>query len=230
MTRFLFGDLLWRAIERRAKAARRTKAAIAYVTRIHPLAFRAGDLLVVDATDGAIACGRTSAAVLSKLHRKGVQIYNHKGLHAKCIILDSVLFTSSANLSTSSIDALLEAGIETDSPNSVSEAAGMVERLRKSSTAIDSAFIKRIKRIKVDPHFGGERSIARTVSTRYRPALTWLLGVHDIEEPTDPVEINRINKGTGKQSSVSPTRRVGPHGYECRTQQRSGARLGRVTI
>src|SRR5450759_87169 len=157
MTRFLFGDLLWRTIERRAKTARRTKAAIAYVTRTRPLNFKAGDLLVVDATDGAIACGRTSAAVFSKLHRSGVLLYSHEGLHAKCIILDSVLFTSSANLSSSSIDALLAAGIETDSPNSVSEAVGMIERLLKTSTTIDSAFIKRSKRIKVDPHVGGER-------------------------------------------------------------------------
>lgn len=231
MTRFLFGDLLWRAIERRAKTARRTKAAIAYVTRTHPLTFRSGDLLVVDATDGAIACGRTSAAVLSKLHRIGVQLYSHDGLHAKCIILDSVLFTSSANLSSSSIDALFEAGIETDSPNSVSEAVGMIERLVKTSTEIDSAFIKRIKRIKVDPHFGGEKSIARTVSRRHRPALTWLIGVHDVEEPTDPVEINRINRGTETAEQRISHEKSGtgwirlPHTAKLRSKARQGDNL-----
>ena len=58
MTRFLFGDLLWKEIARKAKKARRTKAAIAYVTKASPLALKKGDVLVVDASDGAIVVKR----------------------------------------------------------------------------------------------------------------------------------------------------------------------------
>jgi hypothetical protein len=195
MTRFLFGDLLWPTIEGQAKKAQSTRAAIAYVTRVPPLRFRSGDLLIVDATDDAIASGRTAAMVLSKLNRMGVRLFSHAGLHAKCVVVDSVLFTSSANLSSKSVDDLLEAGIQTDSPNSVSEAVALLERLTKRSTKIDNAFIDRIKRIKVKRSPGGERSTARKVSKDQRQAVTWLVGVHDIDEPTDPDELKRIEEG-----------------------------------
>jgi hypothetical protein len=199
MTRFLFGDLLWNTIERHAKSAHRTKAAIAYVTRDLPLKFKKGDLLIVDATDGAIASGRTSASVLGALSRKGVRLYSHAALHAKFVTLDSVLFTSSANLSASSVNDLLEAGIQTDSPNSVSEAAALLERLIRSSLLVGPAFLSRIKRIPVLRHFsGGAKSKIRSVSGRHRPPVTWLIGVHDIEETSDPAELKRIERGTKK--------------------------------
>src|ERR1039457_5451406 len=109
MTRFLFGNLLWRTIEREAKSAHRTKAAIAYVTRNLPLRFKAGDVLIVDST-----------------------------------------------------------------------------------------FLKRIRRIPVTTHLSGAKSIVRSLPKGYRRRLTWLIGVHDIEEPTDPAELRRIEKGTDK--------------------------------
>lgn len=206
MTRFLFGGLLWSAIEREAESARRTKAAIAYVTKELPLRFKAGDVLITDATDGAIASGRTSASVLGRLHRKKVLMYSHPGLHAKLVIFDSMLFASSANLSDSSTDGLLEAGIQTDSPNSVSEAAALVERLISNSDLINSAFIKRIKRIPVKQGFKGSTSSIAKLSKRRRP-LTWLIGVHDIEQPSDPAEIRRVEKGTAKaETRVSDNR------------------------
>jgi PLD-like domain len=198
MTRFLFGALLWDTIERHAKSAHRRKAAIAYVTKAQPIGFKSGDLLIVDATDKAVGSGQTSAAVLAGLHRKGVRLYCHVGLHAKFLIIDSVLFASSANLSASSTDDLLEAGIQTDSPNSISEAAALLDRLVRSSTPIDDKFLKRIKLIPVTRHFSAGKSAVRAVSKRQRPPLTWLIGVHDIEEATDTAELKRIEKGKEK--------------------------------
>src|SRR5690349_17850790 len=99
MTRFLYGDVLWKTIKGRCKKAKRTKAAVAYVTKPTALSLKAGDILVVDASDGAIAAGGTSASVLTRLHRKGVALFSHNGLHAKVIVADAVLFSSSANLS-----------------------------------------------------------------------------------------------------------------------------------
>jgi hypothetical protein len=96
-------NFLWKFIEREAKSARRTKAVIAYVTKELSLRFKAGDVLIADATDGAIASGRTSASILRRLHGKKVSLYSHSGLHAKFVIFDSVLFASSANLSDSSL-------------------------------------------------------------------------------------------------------------------------------
>ena len=198
MTRFLFGDLLWKQIAKRAKKARRKKAAIAYVTKASPLALKRGDVLVVDASDGAIASGQTSAAVLSSLLKKGVSLYSHNGLHAKVVIADSVLFSSSANLSESSVSKLLEAGIETDNPNTVSGAVGMIEKLIETSTMIAPAFIARIMQIEVKKHFGGSKSKAVATAKGHRDPVTWLLGVHTVDDPKNPEELHRIERGTAK--------------------------------
>jgi hypothetical protein len=71
MTRFLYGDLLWTTIKSRAKKAKRIKAAVAYVTKSALLALNEDDALVVDATNGAVASGRTSAATLLLISQKG---------------------------------------------------------------------------------------------------------------------------------------------------------------
>jgi phosphatidylserine/phosphatidylglycerophosphate/cardiolipin synthase-like enzyme len=195
MIRFLFGDLLWKEIARKAKRARRTKAAIAYVTKASPLALKKGDVLVVDASDGAIASGQTSAAVLAALLNRGVSLKSHNGLHAKVVIGDSILFSSSANLSESSVSRLLEAGIETDNPNTVSGAVGMVEKLMEASVIVDPAFIARIKKIKVERRFGGGKSKAVATGKSHRDPVTWLLGVRTIDDPTNPEEMRRIKRG-----------------------------------
>lgn len=117
MIRFLHGDSLWRLIKAETKNAKTIKVVIAYVSKGAALIFKPGDLLIVDASDVAIAGGQTSAKVLADLHMKSVLVYSHRGLHAKLVIADSVLFSSSANLSESSETKLLEAGIRTDSPN-----------------------------------------------------------------------------------------------------------------
>jgi hypothetical protein len=198
MTRFLYGDLLWKTIATRSKHANRTKAAIAYVTTLSTLSLKAGDLLIVDATDGAIGSGQTSARVLGTLFKEGVQIFSHSGLHAKVVIADAVLFASSANLSTSSVTRLLEAGIETDNPNTVSAAMGMIEKLVETSVRIDSEFIARIKKIEVKKHFGGAKSKAKATAKGHRDPVTWLLGIHSVDEPKNPAELSRIEHGAAK--------------------------------
>lgn len=192
MTRFLYGELLWKTITARAKKAKRTKAAIAYVTRLEELYFKSGDVLVVDATDGAIASGQTSAAVLAKLLKKGVRLFSHAGLHAKIVLVDSVLFASSANLSESSVNKLFEAGLETDHPNAVSGAAGLIESLIPKSAPIAAKFIIRIKKIDVTRrHFVGKKSNARTAPKHHREPVTWLWGMHPNDDPKDPEELKR---------------------------------------
>jgi phosphatidylserine/phosphatidylglycerophosphate/cardiolipin synthase-like enzyme len=189
MTRFLFGDLLWKAIASRAKKAHRKKAAIAYVTKEGPLSFKPGDVLIVDASDKAISFGETSAAVMGTLLKRGVRLYSHIGLHSKIVIVDSVLFASSANLSESSLSRLFEAGIETDNPNAVSGAVGMVERLCAKSVPIDAKFVARISKIVVVKGSGATKSSVRTTPRGHREPVTWLMGIHDIEEPKDPDEL-----------------------------------------
>lgn len=195
MTRFLYGDLLWGAITRRVKKAHRTRAAIAYVTTSAPLPLKSADILIVDASNGAIASGQTSAKTLTSFRNKGVELYSHVGLHAKVVVADSVLFASSANVSDSSLSRLLEAGIETDHPNAVSGAVGLIERLVNESVSINESFISRIKKIKVVKHFGGGKSKLRRSAKSHRTSVTWLLGIHNIDDPKDPEELHRIETG-----------------------------------
>jgi hypothetical protein len=198
MIRFLYGDLLWKELGRHAKKASRIKAAIAYATNIGSVAFRPGDVLIVDATNRTVAMGATSAVLLGQLLLRGVKLYCHPGLHSKTIIADDMLFASSANLSDSSVNRLFEAGIQTDSPNAVSSASGMIERLIEKSTEIDAKFIARIKKIRVVRTSDRVRSRARSTPEKYRDPITWLLGVHEIDEPTNIEELKRIETGRAK--------------------------------
>ena len=202
MTRFLFGERLWKEITARTRTAFRTRAAIAYVTKPALLPLKSGDVLVVDATEGAIATAQTSAILLSELYAMGVSLYSHQGLHAKVVIADSFLFSSSANLSESSVSRLLEAGIETDNPNSVSAANGMIETLKETSEAIDSAVLERIRRIRVEKRFKRGISEARAADRRFRDSVTWLLGIQTIDYPTGDEELKRIGNSIKKAEAL----------------------------
>ncbi|HEV2381596.1 MAG TPA: hypothetical protein VG206_17610 [Terriglobia bacterium] len=222
MTRFLHGNQLWNSIRRRARAARRKRVAIAYFTRATDLGLKAGDVLIVDASDGAIASGQTSASVLATLRRKGVELYSHNGLHAKIVIADHVLFASSANASESSFSRLLDAGVETDSPNAVAGAIGLIQTLVERSVPIDKAFISRIKRIKVLMHFSAGKSKVRAEPSRQREPITWLVGVHDIDLPTNPAELRRIESGEAKAEEFLTNSKSGVSWIRYGRKQRIG--------
>ena len=165
------------------------------MTKEGPFSFKQDDVLIVDASDKAVGFGETSAAVLGMLLKRGVRLYSHTGLHAKTVIIDSVLIASSANLSESSISKLFEAGIETDNPNSVSGAVGMIESLIAKSVIVDTDFIDRIKNIVVLKAGNAPKSSGRLIVKGYRDPTTWLVGIHDIEEPRNPEELGRIEVG-----------------------------------
>ena len=67
MQKVLSSDI-WKEIGKRAKAADRRKAAVAYVTK-DQIGFQTGDVLVVDASRNAVASGQTSAPLLRELNQ-----------------------------------------------------------------------------------------------------------------------------------------------------------------
>ena len=115
MTRFLYADEVWEEITKAVLESSRTRAAVAYVTQIEALPLKSGDVLVADASDLAIASGQTSANAIETLV-DGCHCRLSRGLHAKVVIADSTLFTSSANASGSSLNALFEAALKSDNP------------------------------------------------------------------------------------------------------------------
>ena len=85
MQKILSKDL-WPVIRELAEKAEQRKAAIAYVTQ-DLVGFRKSDVLIVDASDNAIACGETDARLLLKLVNKGVRLHNCADLHAKVLVV-----------------------------------------------------------------------------------------------------------------------------------------------
>lgn len=84
---------------------------IAYVTRLPRGMFRRGDVLICDASRMAVSSGETDPGVLMRLIGRGVKVYSHKALHAKCAVFNDVVLTGSANLSESSADRMCELSV-----------------------------------------------------------------------------------------------------------------------
>jgi hypothetical protein len=191
MINFLSTDL-WPSIVATSQAAKRRSAAIAYLT-VDQLGFSDGDVLVVDASDGAIASGQTVAEVIRQMFERGVELYSYDRLHAKFAVFDRVVYVSSANISKSSMKDLFEAGIATDDPSVRSEAIVAIERLKREALRIDERFLLRIERIAVKKRPLPKRSSKR-IKTDTRKRQTWLLGVRSIGEPRDKATQERISK------------------------------------
>src|ERR1700723_260200 len=102
MQKILSKDL-WPVIRELAEKAVQRKAAIAYVTQ-DLVGFRKSDVLIVDASDNAIACGETDARLLRKLVNKGVRLYNCADLHAKVLVVGESAIIGSGNMSNSSAE------------------------------------------------------------------------------------------------------------------------------
>jgi hypothetical protein len=145
----LLTDNIWKAVAPIARACNRRIAAVAYVSAGNHLRFKAGDTLVCDASDSAVACGETSATVLAGLSKKRVHLYSRAGLHAKVVVIGSKALIGSTNLSDASATRLREAALLTARPTVVSQAKVFVHLVKNEAREIDPKFLARILKIKV---------------------------------------------------------------------------------
>lgn len=76
-------------------------AAVAYVGRNAPeiLPLRAGDVIVVNGSDNAVASGATDPRAIAEYLASGVRVVNHPWLHAKVYVAGTTAIVGSANLS-----------------------------------------------------------------------------------------------------------------------------------
>ncbi|MGC4033097.1 MAG: hypothetical protein QM754_15445 [Tepidisphaeraceae bacterium] len=153
MTRLLTKEL-WAEIDAVAKTKSAKRAAIAYVSSDRHLSFGKGDTLFCDATDNAISGGLTSARVLEQAFARGARLMCCPHLHAKVMVLDNVAIIGSGNCSKSSAETLIEAAMLVEDSSAVEALGAFVDSLEKLSSAIDDAFIARIKTIPVVPRRG----------------------------------------------------------------------------
>jgi len=141
---------LWPELRRRAKVARKRLGAVAYATTDMQVEFGAGDLLVVDATEEAIAGGVTSAALLKRTLDRGARIFSCPGLHSKVMVFDRVAVVGSANLSATSENDKIEAAFMTDYAPAVKAARSFIDTLaKKHSTELNRAIVRRLLAIPV---------------------------------------------------------------------------------
>lgn len=147
----LLSSQLWLHIRREARVSSRMSAAIAYVTDVSALSPRAGDTLVVNASDSALGAGSTDPHVLRGCLHAGMKLYSLPTLHAKAIAFENAAFIGSMNASESSQNRLIECAIMTREASVISETTALVEQLAESGIEISSEFLDRAVSIYVRP-------------------------------------------------------------------------------
>lgn len=224
---------LWKEIAVLAKKSKVKKAAIAYVTADHEIEFCEGDLLIVDASNAAIASGETSAAVLARALGREAEIYSCPGLHTKVLLLDDIAVIGSANLSQSSSDQLIEAALLTDQPRVAASLNSFLHQLKSSrfSDRVDDIFVKRIKKISVVRR-------GRGISKRKRGVIpspvnrVWIVTTRDLDDDAFPLEKEMAKKG--ERAAAKHKQRVSSEitwmRWTGRSNFRDQARAGDVVI
>jgi hypothetical protein len=185
-------NTLWKTLKRLAKKSAVKRAAVAYVSSDDYVKFGQGDILVTDASDGAIAGGQTDAGVLARAKSDGAELYHLNGLHTKVLLLDGIVVIGSANLSSSSANSLIEAAWVTDNPAAVGMAYSLVEQLKGQAEEIDDVFIERIRKIPVTRTGGGAGK--KVAKVKLEAHQTWVVGIEELIKEF-PDDANDIAKG-----------------------------------
>lgn len=176
----LLTEGIWPTVSNEARKAKRRYGAIAYVTSGEHLPLQANDILVCDASDGAIKSGETSAKVLRRFHRRGVNLYSLSGLHAKTLVFGETAMIGSCNASRNT-ENLHEAALLTDVHTTVSQVRAYVWQLVESGDAleIDARFLDRIEKLPVVRRGGRARKRARLSSLG---GDIWVVSVRELDE------------------------------------------------
>jgi len=132
-----------------AHKAKERRYCVAYVTKCPPGLFRAGDVLVCDASRKAVACGETDPRFLATLVKKGVQVYSCEALHAKCAVWDSTVLLGSANMSESSASRLVEISVLQDNQALADQVSFFIMHLVNDGLAeqLDGCALRKLARI-----------------------------------------------------------------------------------
>lgn len=120
-----------------------TRAAIAYLTVDH-LGLTTGDVLVVNASKGAVQGGATDPRLLGKLIGAGVLLFNLGDLHAKVIERGDRVAVGSANSSRKTLD-LFEATWVSDHPELTTPARAWLDSVIQSATPLTLADLDRLQ-------------------------------------------------------------------------------------
>jgi hypothetical protein len=102
---------IWPRLTELATKSKQSWVAVAYLgngaTKLLPL--KAGGRLVVDLSENAVKSGQTSPYEILKFIARGVNVSSVGNLHAKIFVFRDNAFVGSANASSHSANALIEA-------------------------------------------------------------------------------------------------------------------------
>lgn len=190
MHRVLTADI-WQEVKKRAARAKNRKVAIAYVTK-DLIGFKAGDVLVVDASARAIRSGQTDAPLLRNLDEKGVVIHSHAGLHSKVLLVGPYAIVGSANMSGSE---LIETSVITDNATVASGIASFIKQYSTPRSRLSRTQIAALCRIKV-VRIGwlNARPVSKPKSIGRLSNSTWIIGIKELTRDPPPDEQRRINR------------------------------------
>jgi hypothetical protein len=191
----LLCDDLWARLRQLSKKSRRASAAVAFFSDAGLLEFRRGDLLIVDASDGRIQCGDTSARALASVLKRKTAPFSLPNLHAKVFVFGKTAVIGSANVSRSSSSTLIEAALVTDDGTTVSQTKALIESLRQKATKIDPAFIARILRLEVQKRRAGGLGKKAKPKVGKLGRRTWILGVRELAADAFPMETELADGG-----------------------------------
>lgn len=227
----IISNNVWGEIQRLASKSKTKRAAIAYVTTDKYLKFGKGDVLVVDASDAAIACGETSAAVLRQAYKRGAELFSSDRLHAKFLLFDQVAVVGSANLSSSSANQLLEVAAVTDSPQIMSGLSAVIDQLMHQCKPVDHGFIQHISSIKVVRQPRANR-LSRKIQLDAQKNRTWIIGVRELDESRYVKEEGAITKGEARAEKLKTVRsaEVGWIRWSGKSRFRAEAKNGDTVI
>jgi len=146
MTIRFLTDGIWQRIRTLNKKRGKRFVAVPYLgsgatERLH---LRAGDLLVIDVSEGTIKSGQTDPREVIRYISHGVEVHSVQNLHAKVFIFGQTAIVGSTNISSSSESQLVEAGIESTSRSIVESCVSFIKSLRGNFTGLEYA--KRMRR------------------------------------------------------------------------------------
>ncbi|MBL9080593.1 MAG: hypothetical protein JNK76_02240 [Planctomycetales bacterium] len=194
MTRFLTRREIWEEIDARVPSAKRVMAAVSYLgtggAELLPL--RKGDTLVVDMSLGAVRQGVTNPKEIRKLMKRGVHIFTRASLHAKVVVIDDVVISSSANVSQNARNYLDESGLLTNSQGAVASAKKYIAKL--CVEPVRDRYLQECIAAYKPPKFKAARTVRQVPKGRRRAKVWFIGGLRYINAEADRPAIDRIEK------------------------------------
>lgn len=185
---------IWTAITKLCAVPENIKVASAYISDKVQFKWKAGDCLLIALSDTNVRNGSVNPFAVEELVDKGVKVYSNEMLHAKIYCTNEQAIICSCNLSYSSQNDWLEAGVSVTDTHNLDKIASFFKENFKEINLVSKerlAQLKKVFRADVDkpkeqpPAFNLEENV-------------WSVSLIDMEKLPEVLQ-------TRVQSSISET-------------------------